>query len=359
MKKAIIIICLLIAGGAVALAFRKPGAPRQSISNLPLAPPNPPPVVVIPKPVPLDLKGKQVIVFAFDGSKSLDMWRKSLDFAQTMAHDGKPIHFTYFISGVYLLSYNNRGLYHPPGFEAGTSHIGYADSNNDIINRIRYINRALAEGHEIGSHLNGHFNGGSWSAADWEQEFSEFDKIISNINANNNISANEARLNIGIKDIIGFRAPDLGVNESLWPVLKKHGIVYDTSTIGKLGDKPYKDANGFWRFPIPSIQYGNTNRSLLSMDYNFYYRQTNAVDILHAGTPAWQQAEDDMYLSYVNYFKYNYNMSKTPVFIAHHFSEWNDGVYWEAMKKFAQEECGKQDVSCVSYKEFVDYLNIK
>ena len=43
--------------------------------------------------------------------------------------------------------------------------------------------------------------------------------------------------------------------------------------------------------------------------------------------------------------------------IAGHFAKWNDGVYWEAMKAFASEVCGRADVRCVSYRELVNYMN--
>jgi hypothetical protein len=350
MKKAVIILLIVIAGMIVfSLPRHKSIKPIDSIAKE-----NPPPT-----PKSEDLNGKQIIVFAFDGSKSLDMWHDSLDFAQKMKADGKPIHFTYFLSGVYFLSYKNRLLYHPPNAPAGTSLIGFADGKSDIISRIGYVNRAQAEGHEIGSHLNGHFNGVGWSAADWEQEFAEFNKLISNVNANNGILESEAKLEITPKEITGFRAPNLGTNTNLWPLLASHGFVYDTDQTGKLGEWPKKNANGFWEFAIPSIKYANTDHSLLSMDYNFYVYQTLGNDLFRQGTADWQKALDDVYASYVNYFDNNYNSTKAPVFIAHHFSKWNDGVYWEALKKFASTECGKPDVRCISYKELVDYLNVK
>jgi peptidoglycan/xylan/chitin deacetylase (PgdA/CDA1 family) len=305
-----------------------------------------------------DLAGKQVIVFAFDGSKALDMWQDSLDFAQKMTSEGKPIHFTYFISGVYLITYANKTLYQPPIFPAGTSKIGFGDSKADVIKRINYINRAVAEGHEIGSHLNGHFDATTWTTADWQQEFDQFDKLVTNVNVNNAIDPAVAKLNISQKDIAGFRAPNLARNEALWPILTSHNFIYDTSTTGKLGDWPKKE-NGLWKFAIPSIKYSNTSYNLLSMDYNFYLYQTSGTDLYKKGTDQWQKAFDDMYTSYINYFDNNYNSTKAPVFIAHHFSKWNDGVYWEALQKFAETECGKADVRCITYKELTDYLNTK
>ncbi len=59
----------------------------------------------------------------------------------------------------------------------------------------------------------------------------------------------------------------------------------------------------------------------------------------------------------MSYFRKEYNGSRAPINIGHHFSMWNDGVYWEALKDFAQEVCGKENVSCTSYAKLVDYLD--
>lgn len=356
MKKGFSILLVVLAAGMAFILTRpkpvmKPPLPDNHAQQ-------PETAAAVPAPPAEDLKDKQIIVFAFDGSKSLDMWRESLDFAQTMKDAGKPIHFTYFISGVYLITYQNKTLYQPPLYPAGTSKVGFGDSKSDVIARINYINRAVNEGHEIGSHLNGHFDGTLWTSENWKQEFSQFDKLFTNVNVNNQIDQQQAKLNISLSDIKGFRAPDLGRNQALWPVLTSHNFVYDTSMVGKLGEWPRKE-NELWEFAIPSIKFANTNYSLLSMDYNFYIKQTQGKDTLTAGTPAWQTALDEVYQSYVGYFDNNYNSTKAPVFIAHHFSKWNDGVYWAALKKFAEAECGKAEVRCVSYKELVAYLNRK
>lgn len=317
----------------------------------------PPPFVGPPIPsapiVKDPAKQKQYIVFAFDGSKSLDMWQESLDFAQQMKLDGKPIHFTYFISGVYLITYKNQQLYQSP--EPGGSKIGFGDSQSDVIKRINYINQAVADGHEIGSHLNGHFSGVKWTKQQWQSEFDQFRSLVDNVNVNNSIDPSVAKLNISSQDIVGMRAPNLGYNKDFWPMLKTYGYEYDGSTIGTEGQWPAERADGIWEFPISSIKFAGTKDFLLSMDYNFYIKQTQGRDLLKAGTSQWQIALDQVYNSYLDYFAYNYQ-TKAPIFIAHHFSKWNDGLYWEAMKKFAEEECGKPEVACVSDKELMEEL---
>jgi hypothetical protein len=329
--------------------------PQVPVSQKPvvLPTPTPTPTAVVR---PLDLAGKQVVIFAFDGSKSLDMWQQTLDFADSMERQGKPIHFTYFINAIYFLTYPERNEYQQPSGASGKPSIGYADSTADVVKRIQSINRALASGHEIGSHLVGHFDGSRWTAQDWRQEFSEFNRILDQANSINAIDPLVAKLQIPTNQIIGFRAPELAHNQSLWPILSDFGYAYDASVVGKIGDQP-KKVDGVWRFTVPLIPVYGTTRRILSMDYNFYFMQTHTKDILKAGTPEWENGVEQMYWSYINYFDTSYKAGKTPVYIAHHFSRWNDGAYWEALQRFAADECGKVDVACVTYKDYVRYLD--
>ena len=332
--------------------------------------PNPPPVSTNPSPVPVPppapvyktTSGKQpqFVVMAFDGSYSLDMWKNTLDFAAQMAQQNHPVHFTYFLSGVYFLNFRKAVRYQPPEKPAGTSGIGFGLSNNDIEQRIAYVNRAIAEGHEIGSHLNGHFDGSSWSTADWQQEFSQFNNLIFNAATNNDVSSNDAyrfQINLKPSDIIGLRAPDLGTNKNLWPVLKEYHFEYDTSLTSKPTDWPKKLDNGIWEFPLANIRYADTSSRLLSMDYNFYFKQSGAVDVAKKGDEKWAKFYQETYTSYYNYFQDNYTGNRAPVFIGSHFSEWNDGVYWEAMRDFGAKVCAEPEVYCVDFRELQQYLD--
>jgi hypothetical protein len=93
------------------------------------------------------------------------------------------------------------------------------------------------------------------------------------------------------------------------------------------------------------------------MDYNFYFKQSNAIDVAKRGTPLWDEYYNQVLTSYRNYFRHSYTGNRAPLFIGHHFSLWNDGVYWEAMKTFAREVCGKPGVKCVSYKELMEEMS--
>ena len=302
----------------------------------------------------------QYVVLAFDGSRSIDMWNQTRAFAKEMAAKGAPIHFTYFINTVYLLAQEHRLAYVPPRHPTGTSPIGFASSERDVANRLEQMNAALADGHEIGCHLSGHFNGADWSAADWKQKFQSFFDLLQNVATINHLEnepLTRRALNLPPEGIVGFRAPELGVNKHLWPVLQDHHFLYDTSLTAKPGSFPTKLANGLWEFPLEKIPFaGSATSSLLSMDYNFYFKQSKAKDVATKGTPLWNQYEQEVLTSYRDYFQKSYTGNHAPLFIGHHFSLWNDGVYWEAMKTFASEVCGLPDVKCVSYKEAMEDL---
>lgn len=302
----------------------------------------------------------QYVVLAFDGSRSIDMWKQTRAFAKRMAEEGSPVHFTFFINTAYLLAPQHRNFYRPPQHATGTSAIGFASSEQDVANRLEQMNAVQREGHEIGCHLTGHYNGASWTKEEWIQEFQSFFDIVQQVGTINHLEQQPAErrsLLLPPEGIIGFRAPELGVNKAIWPVLQKYQFQYDTSLTAKPGAWPTKLASGLWEFPLTKIPFaGSSTSSLLSMDYNFFFKQSQAKEQAVRGTALWDQYYAEVLTSYRDYFKQSFEGNRAPIFIGHHFSLWNDGVYWEAMKSFATEVCGRPAVRCVSYKEVMEEL---
>jgi peptidoglycan/xylan/chitin deacetylase (PgdA/CDA1 family) len=305
-------------------------------------------VFVQPAPVPaIVIKEEthryipQFVVLSFDGSKSIEMWKKTRAFAQEMAASLTPIHYTYFINSVYFLTKESRNLYQGPRHLSGQTPIGFSDSIADIDERVRQINSAVEEGHEIGSHAAGHFAGADWSYSEWGQEFAMFNTLL----------FKETALHLSEKDIIGFRAPELSVNDAMFHVLKDKGFRYDASGVAKGDAWPYKDKQGLWRYSLGNIYLGKMHIPTISMDYNIWLLQkrTNQDD--------WSKNFQDVVDGYTTYFEKNYKGDRAPVIIGHHFSTWNDNVYWEAMKTFARDVCTRPQVQCVSFRELTDYLD--
>ncbi len=291
----------------------------------------------------------QFVALAFDGSRSNRMWKKTLDFAEEMRASGKPLDFTYFISGVYLLPKHQKKLYHLGWLHPGRSDISYGDSLQETDLRIKNINRAVAEGHEIASHLNGHFDGTRWTKEQWLEEIDTFNKIIDNTLPQKIDRA--TKLAISSKDITGIRTPLLSRNKHLYEALREREYQYDTSKINKMGITPKKDNYGIYQFPLVALRIGG--KRTLSMDYNHFIAQTQGKNKLKRGTTEWKKAKQEVLDAYLKYFEREYSGKRAPVNIGHHFSLWNDGLYWEVMKDFAKEVCGKPYVRCTSYKNIL------
>jgi hypothetical protein len=303
-------------------------------------------------PVSVD-RPPQFVLLAFDGSLNNSFWEESLNFAKQ-----NEIDYTYFASGVYFLLNQNKALYTEPTHGAGKSAIGWGGTSaTNLTNRMGYLRRAFAEGNEIGSHGNGHFDGSAWSYDEWKLEFSQFPKLIFEAFANNGIvPPKDFDLGFGISEVKGFRAPQLGQNPALYQVLADEGFHYDTSKVGTMNYWPEK-RNGVWNYPLAAVRIAGTAKKTISMDYNFYIAQSRA---LPEKDPALQELyRKQMLQTYYDYFLNNYNGNRAPVHIGHHFSKWNGGAYWKAMKEFARTACKLPEVRCVTYGALTDWLSAK
>lgn len=274
------------------------------------------------------------IVASFDGSYQLDRWKDVLDFAKENG-----VKFTFFISGVYFIPTNKRKEYIYPGdmTRKGISDIGFGGVSTDVVKRVEYVKQALKDGHDIESHLNGHFNGIHWTQENWRVEFKEFNQLC----------------NFLPRPVEHIRFPLLAMNNEVFPVLAEYGFKSITSipendykkfnrvTINYKG-KPYT----FVEFPI-SCGYDNKSKILL-MDYNFYiYDKKHHVDI--------DSAKKEMIKLYLEAADKCYK-TKSPFFISHHFADWDHGIYWEAMKEVILTLKKKYKVKFLTVSELTDIV---
>ena len=292
----------------------------------------------------------QFVMLAFDGSSSLEAWKKSRNFAQEMEEKGINVRFTYFVSGVYFVSNDKRKIYNAPGGKGkGRSAIGWGGKAEDIGLRLEQLNLAYEEGHEIGSHAVGHFNGSKWSEKQWTEEFEYFDRFLFEAHKINDLPGS---LVFDRTAIQGFRAPLLGRSSGLYKTLAKKGFRYDTSKEGLSNYWPRQE-NGVWNFPLASLT-NSSGKNVLSMDYNFYYLHSQAKP----NSRNAKRFEEDTFKTYMRYFQTNYNGNRAPIHIGHHFSAWNNGAYWNAMFRFAESVCGLPEVRCVTYSELADFMDL-
>jgi peptidoglycan/xylan/chitin deacetylase (PgdA/CDA1 family) len=286
----------------------------------------------------------QFIIISFDGSYSLPVWQATRSLAKDLKASGAgDVRFTYFISGVYFLSAKDKNLYQAPKQPTGLSLIGFADDQEDINKRVEQVTLAQSEGHEIGSHVNGHFRGFAWNYDDWEKEFNLFEQFTKSA---------------GLKlKLAGFRAPNLSINENLYKLLSDEKFRYDASKVGKWDEWPKKE-NNLYEFPLGNIPLSGTKNKVISMDYNFFLSQSDAKDIIRKNNPLWKKYYQQIENSYQNYFDHNYQGNRAPIIIGHHFSLWNDSLYFEALKEFALINCVKPEVICTNFSSLADYLDL-
>ncbi len=286
----------------------------------------------------------QFVLLAFDGSLNLAFWEESRAFARDSGAK-----YTYFMSGTYFLPDAKKATYHGPHHSAGSSDIGFGGPAANIELRLQQVRQAHAEGHEMGSHANGHFDGSAWVEADWDAEFAQFGPLI--FKAAETAGVASVNLGFGPEDVKGFRAPLLGYSSGLFRTLAKNAFTYDTSKSGPTNYWPEK-LGGVWNFPLAQVRVVGTGKRTLSMDYNFYYADSAGVSKPENKELYKKQMLD----TYMKYFQDNYFGNRAPVHIGHHFSKWNGGAYWEAMQAFTTRVCGLPEVKCVTYGELVKFM---
>ncbi|MBV2354045.1 hypothetical protein KUM39_06660 [Streptomyces sp. J2-1] len=314
--------------------------PRQPDAPVPLEPGETPP---------------QFVVFSWDGAGEVGtgLFARFLDLAR--AHDAR---MTFFLSGLYLLPESKKGLYRPPGNPVGASDIGYL-SDAHIRDTLRLVRRAWLEGHEIGTHFNGHFCSGDGSVANWtpEQWRSEIDQARTFVTS--------WRTHTGWRDepplpfdygteLIGGRTPCLLGQDSLLPTARALGWRYDASSPGGVQRWPVR-RGGLWDLPLQSIPFPGHSFEVLSMDYNILANQSgNSTRAPAQHHPAWRSQATESYLAG---FRRAYDTNRAPLFIGNHFEEWNGGIYMDAAEQALRQISYWPDVRLVSFRQFVDWLD--
>jgi hypothetical protein len=283
----------------------------------------------------------QFVVVSFDGAGGTQLW----PYWRTVARRVHA-HFTFFLSGVYLLDWPHHDAYAPPRHARGRSDIGFASSPQVIRGTIAQLAAAYREGHEIGTHYNGHFcapyggNVGEWTASDWRRELVQFDALV--------FAAHGDALPFGPDEVVGGRTPCLqGDFRALYPVLASRAFRYDASQVAPLGSWPRRE-DGIWSVPLLEIPFVGHTFKVVSMDYNFFANQVGVAD-----------PGRETYLSLRRAFRISYRGNRAPLSIGNHFETWNNWAYDHALARFLLETCGLSQVRCVSMRELVDWLDLR
>lgn len=293
-------------------------------------------------------KPPQFVLFSFDGVGSHEHWQRIMEIAgQAEAR------VTGFLSGVYLLSDEQRDRYQGPGHAPGRSSIGFGGSPEEVSTLIDDLNQALDRGHEIGTHYNGHFcagagpSGADWSTAMWNDELDQFFAFVEGGRAQG--------LRLDPSTVRGGRTPCL---EGDWaqanPAMIAHGMTYDTSRISD-GIAWPSDEGGIREFWMPLVRIPALDKKVTLMDYNLWFSLNGARD-----EPERAAEFAEVTLSaYRAAYDAAFTQNRAPLVIGNHFNSWSGGGFSRAVEQFMAEVCLRPETVCATYSEVGAWMDLQ
>jgi hypothetical protein len=310
-----------------------------------------------PKPERLEpgQRPPQFVVFSWDGAGELDdglfaRFRKiAKDHGASM---------TFFLSGLYLLPESKKRMYRPPQNPIGASAIGYLKDAH-IKGTLRQVRSAWLEGHEIGTHFNGHFCDGSgsvgrWTPQEWRDEIDQAVSFVERWRTNTGFTDLEPLPFDYRKELIGARTPCLLGQDNLLPTATDLGWRYDASSPGGLQVWP-SQRHGLWDLPLQAVPFPGKSFEVLSMDYNMLANQSvNATQSDPSNYPGWREQAGGAYLAG---FQRAYETNRAPFYIGNHFEHWNGGIYMDAVEEAIKRISSHSEVRLVSFRQLVDWLD--
>jgi hypothetical protein len=308
-----------------------------------------------PKPQPLGAgeTPPQLVVISWDGageSPRLPLLSHFREVAKELNAS-----MTLFLSGLYFLPKERRTLYHPPGRAPGASAIPFL-GDDAVHATIDNIGKAWTEGHEIGTHFNGHFCGtggvGSWTPEQWKDEIDQAVKFVMTWRTTTGFTDLAPTPFDYRKELAGGRTPCLEGSANLRTAVGGMGWRYDTSSTGTQV-WPSK-AGPLWALDLQSIPFSGGKGSVLSMDYNLMYNQSKTPNGDAAKRPTWQRDATNTYLAG---FTRAYEGNRAPLIIGNHFEDWNGGIYMKAVEDAMRKMATYPDTRFVSFRQLCDYLD--
>jgi hypothetical protein len=292
----------------------------------------------------------QFVVFSWDGSGKASQFARFRELAREL--NGS---MTFFLSGIYTLPRSKRLLYHPPRHPVGASAIGYL-SDSSIHGCLGQLGPAWREGHEIGTHFNGHFCGPGgvreWSPANWDSEIDQAVSFVANWRTNTGFTDLPPLPFDYRRELIGGRTPCLEGQHNLLRSDRVRQWKYDSSGTGTQV-WPKQWANGLWKVPMQGIPFPGHSFEVISMDYNMMYNQSRITQGDPAMHPVWKRQARDAYLAG---FRRAYHGNRAPLIIGNHFENWNRGIYLDAVVEAATEMATYSSVRFVSFRQLVAWL---
>lgn len=299
----------------------------------------------------------QFVIFSWDGAGEVGNGLFPR-FRKLAADHGA--HMTFFLSGLYLLPEGRRHVYAPPNNRLGASDIGYL-ADEHIRMTLDNVRQAWLDGHEIGTHFNGHFctgrgTVGRWTPADWQSEIDQAKAFVTGWKTQTGWHDQEPLPFDYETELVGGRTPCLLGQDNLLPTAKALGWRYDASSPG--GNQVWPDKRGgLWDLPLQLIPFPGHRFEVLSMDYNMLANQSHAATSSDPRNyPGWRSQATASYLAG---FQRAYETNRAPLYIGNHFEHWNGGIYMDAVEETFKHiaSLGQKDVRLVSFRQFVDWLD--
>jgi hypothetical protein len=260
---------------------------------------------------------KKKVILCFDGSRDNSKWMSSISLSKKLSDVvGHRVSFTYYVNSAYFFTKIK-----------GRSEIGYGGTKEEIDLRLKLVQEAINEGHEIGSHTVRHQHGHSWSYLQWLDELSEFDEHIAHFFKDKQGKPYKS---------IGFRAPYLEWNENLYKSLKELNYIYDVSMVG---NHTLKKQNIITK-GVPLYHRPN-GKIILGMDYNWHISKLSDCEL-------------EKMLSYELQ-----SFNNEPIIISLHFSDWKHGniSYFEVVENFLTKGAKNNSLDFCSMKEYINSLS--
>ncbi|MFG2284521.1 hypothetical protein ACGFOU_00335 [Streptomyces sp. NPDC048595] len=303
-------------------------------------------------------KPPQFVVFSWDGAGEVGNGLFPRFRKLAKEHNAG---MTFFLSGLYLLPESKKRMYRPPNNPVGASDIGYL-TDDHIRETLKNVRAAWLEGHEIGTHFNGHFCGESrgsvkhWTPAQWNDEIEQAKSFVTKWRTNTGFTDLEPLPFDYDKELVGGRTPCLLGQDNLLPTARRLGWRYDASSSGGLQVWPEKK-QGLWNFPLQQMPFPGHSFEVLSMDYNILANQSkSSTKAPPANYPGWRKQAAQAYIAG---FQRAYETNRAPFFIGNHFEQWNGGIYMdaveEALKHIADDK--RKDVRLVSFRQLCDWMD--
>jgi hypothetical protein len=302
----------------------------------------------------------QFVVFSWDGAANLEAGLFPR-FRSLAAEYGAAM--TFFLSRIYALPASERMQYEPPQHPVGASDIALL-ATAEVVATMSEVRAAWLDGHEIGTHFNGHFCGATgvsrWSPADWASEIAQAKRFVQTWKTNTGLAGRSDVAPLPFdyeRELIGGRTPCLEGQEALLPTAAALGWKYDASSPGGVQVWPTQRL-GLWIFPLQAVPFAGATdgriRHVLSMDYNIMYKQSGGDP--HGDPdmyPAWRAQARDALLAG---FQRAYTTNRAPLFIGNHFEQWNGGIYMDAVEEAFRRIGEHRDVRLVSFRQLVTWL---